>query len=74
MSPDGRAMGCYVHGLFARDGFRAAFLRALRPGRRDSGVAYEAGVEAALDSLSDHLARAIDLDRLLGLARQAPDP
>jgi len=69
VSRDGRVMGCYVHGLFARDAFRAAFLASLRAGRRNPGVVYEATVEAALDSLSDHLARAIDLERLLGLAR-----
>jgi adenosylcobyric acid synthase len=69
VSPDGRVMGCYVHGLFAHDAFRAAFLASLRPGRRNSGVVYEATVEAALDSLSGHLAQAIDLERLLGLAR-----
>jgi adenosylcobyric acid synthase len=69
VSARGNVMGCYVHGIFAGDGFRAAFLEMLRPGRPGSGLAYEAGVEAALDSLSRHLAAAIDLDRLLAIAR-----
>ena len=30
VSPDGRIMGCYVHGLFAADDFRHAFLARLR--------------------------------------------
>ncbi len=69
VSPDGRVMGCYVHGIFARDEFRAAFLKSLRAERKDHGIDYEATVEATLDSLSDHLAAAIDLDRLLAIAR-----
>jgi len=31
-------------------------------------VAYEAGVEAALDGLADHLEACLDLDALLALA------
>ena len=33
-SGNGRVMGCYLHGLFAADGFRRAFLGRLRGGRR----------------------------------------
>ncbi|MFQ5970869.1 MAG: cobyric acid synthase [Alphaproteobacteria bacterium] len=67
VSADGRVMGTYVHGLLTADGFRAAFLARLRPGRR-SEVAYEAGVEAALDALAAHLEQHLDLDRMLALA------
>ena len=45
VSADGRIMGCYVHGLFAADGFRHAFLARLRA-RRASGVAFEQQIEA----------------------------
>ena len=69
VSPDGRVMGCYLHGIFARDGFRSAFLGTIGASRANAGVNYEATVEATLDSLSDHLAAAIDLDRLLAIAR-----
>jgi adenosylcobyric acid synthase len=68
VSADGRIMGCYLHGLFAADGFRHAFLSRLRA-RAVSGVAYEAQVEAALDALADHLEGSLDLDGLLALAR-----
>jgi adenosylcobyric acid synthase len=68
VSKDGRVMGCYVHGLFAADGFRHVFLARLRE-RAVSGVAYEAQIEAALDALADHLEGAVDLDGLLALAR-----
>ena len=37
--------------------------------RAASGLAYEAGVEAALDGLARHLEAHLDLDRLLSLAR-----
>jgi adenosylcobyric acid synthase len=67
VSADGRVMGCYLHGLFAADGFRRAFLGRLRKGR-GAGARYEAGVEAALDGLADHLETHLDLDALLAAA------
>jgi adenosylcobyric acid synthase len=63
VSADGRVFGCYLHGLFAADGFRHAFLARIRD-RGVSGVAYEASVEQALDGLADHLEAHLDLDRL----------
>ena len=36
--------------------------------RADSGLAFEAQVEAALDGLADHLERHVDLDRLREIA------
>ena len=67
VSADGRVMGCYLHGLLADDGFRAAFLGRIR--RREAApAAYAAGVEAALDDLAAHLERCLDLDRLLAIA------
>jgi adenosylcobyric acid synthase len=66
ISPDGRVMGAYVHGLFAGDSQRAAWLARL--GAR-SELAYESEVERTLDDLAAHLAAHIDLDALLKLAR-----
>ncbi|HEX6142272.1 MAG TPA: cobyric acid synthase [Geminicoccaceae bacterium] len=68
LSRDGRIMGCYVHGLFASDGFRDAFLRRLRPDAA-AKVAFEPLVERTLDDLADHLERNLDADALLALAR-----
>jgi adenosylcobyric acid synthase len=68
VSPDGRIMGCYVHGLFAADDFRHAFLARLRA-RTPSGFRFEQQIEATLDALADHLETHVDLDRLLALAR-----
>ncbi|MBM3584675.1 MAG: cobyric acid synthase [Alphaproteobacteria bacterium] len=66
-SADGRVMGCYLHGLFAADGYRAAFLARLRAGT-GTVLAYEASVERALDELASTVAGALDLDRLLAIA------
>ena len=68
VSADGRVFGSYLHGIFAADGFRRAFLDRLRGGRA-SEIAYEAGIEAALDALAAHLEEHVDVDRLLALAR-----
>jgi len=68
VSADGRVMGCYVHGLFAADGFRQAFLARLKT-RAASGLSFEHQIEATLDALADHLEAHADLDGLLELAR-----
>ena len=68
VSKDGLITGCYVHGLFARDAFRHAFLSALRK-REASGLRYEAMVEDILDAFADHLQAHLDIDGLLDLAR-----
>lgn len=65
-SADGRVMGCYVHGLFASDPFRAAYLSGL--GGSAGNASYEATLEATLDALADHLEAHLDLDKLLELA------
>ena len=64
-SRDGRIRGCYLHGLFAADGFRAAFLSELGAA---SDLDYAADVEDTLDALARHLEAHMDLDRLLALA------
>ena len=66
ISADGRVAGSYVHGLFADDRQRAAWLARL--GGASDGASYEAGVESTLDALAAHLERHLDCDRLLALA------
>jgi len=67
ISPDGRVIGTYVHGLFADDRQRAAWLARFAAGAAD--IAYDALVERTLDKLAAHLAEHLDLDTLLTLAR-----
>jgi len=67
MSANGRVMGTYVHGLFAEDQFRHAFLRRLHQGHA-STLAYETQVEATLDKLAEHLERHLDIEALFGAA------
>jgi len=66
-SADGRIAGCYVHGLLASDEYRSTFLRSL--GAAPGGVAFDAAVDEALDRLAGHLAAAVDLERVLEIAR-----
>jgi adenosylcobyric acid synthase len=66
-SPDGRIAGCYIHGLFADDRQRAAWLARL--GAPSNGLDYNSTVDATLDALADHLATHLDVDTLLSLAR-----
>jgi adenosylcobyric acid synthase len=72
VSPDGRVCGTYVHGLFADDRQRALWLARL--GAAPGGEAYEAGIEAVLDRLADHLERHVACDRLLAIAREGAVP
>ncbi|MGA2893417.1 MAG: cobyric acid synthase [Xanthobacteraceae bacterium] len=67
VSPDGRIIGSYIHGLFADDRQRAAWLARFAAGA--SNFSYDAVVEQTLDALAAHLAVHIDIDRLLTLAR-----
>lgn len=67
-SKDGKVSGSYVHGLFAADGFRHAFLSRLGA-RQRSGMDWESSVEETLDALARHLEDALDLDRLMEIAR-----
>ena len=66
-STDGRVVGTYVHGLFADDRQRAAWLARFAAG--PANVAYDDLIERTLDALAAHLAAHVDLDRLLTLAR-----
>ncbi|WP_413871625.1 cobyric acid synthase [Albidovulum sp.] len=66
VSPDGRIIGSYLHGMFAGDAFRSAFLARLGA---SAAAQYGAEVEATLDALADHLEAHLDVEGLLGLAR-----
>jgi adenosylcobyric acid synthase len=67
VSADGRIEGTYIHGLFADDRQRAAWLARLNAG--PVTFAYEPMVEDVLDRLAAHLAAHVDLERLISLSR-----
>ncbi len=67
ISADGRIAGTYVHGLFADDRQRAAWIARL--GGTPSHRNHDAEIERTLDALAEHLEAHVDVDRLLRLAR-----
>ncbi|MEM8850874.1 MAG: cobyric acid synthase [Pseudomonadota bacterium] len=71
-SADDRIRGCYLHGLFAGDAFRAAYLARL--GARSTIINHAADIDTTLDALSDHLASALDMAAILRLAKNVDLP
>jgi adenosylcobyric acid synthase len=67
VSTDGRVHGSYLHGLFASDAFRGAFLARL--GIAASDARYDDRIEGALDALAEHIEKHLDVEGLLALAR-----
>ena len=63
----GEIQGTYLHGLFASDTFRRAYLEGF--GAVAGAASYGAGVDAVLDDLAEHMARHLDLDAILATAR-----
>jgi len=61
MSSDGRVWGCYLHGLFANDHLRAAWLRSL--GWNHGGNA-GGSLDAAFDHLADVTEAALNIVKL----------
>lgn len=66
-SSSGQVQGCYMHGLFSSDAFRAAYLAEIGV---TSDLHFEAGVEDTLDALAQHLETYMDIDLLLSLAQE----
>jgi adenosylcobyric acid synthase len=67
VSPDGRVAGCHLHGLFASDAFRRAFLTRLG-GACEPDLDYEQRIDETLDALARHLEASLDVGRLLEIA------
>jgi len=68
VSPDGRIVGSYVHGLFASDEFRAEYLAQLRPGREATQLRYGERVDQALDHWAAQLEAELDIDAMFEVA------
>jgi adenosylcobyric acid synthase len=67
VSADGRVNGSYLHGLFASDGFRSAFLARL--GITATDQRYDAKIDSTLDALANHIENHLDVDGLFAIAR-----
>ena len=65
-SANGLVMGSYVHGIFADNEFRRAFLNDLAASRGRTGqfaeVDFDARVDAVLDQLAGETAKHLDMD------------
>jgi adenosylcobyric acid synthase len=68
VSADGRVAGCYLHGLFASDPFRRAFVAGL--GAEPGENAYEPQIDTILDALAGHLEHSLEISELLAAARE----
>ncbi len=65
VSPDGRVVGTYLHGLLSSDRFRSRFLASL--GFSATSMNYESKIDNILDSLADHLETHLDLQTMFKL-------
>jgi adenosylcobyric acid synthase len=66
-SVDGRVAGTYIHGLFANDGFRRAWLQSI--GAAPAAYAYRQHMQRILDEWADTLEASVAIDRLLALSQ-----
>lgn len=69
VSADGRIEGAHLHGLFAADGFRAAWLARVGAGAANS-FNFDASIEQALNDVAAGLEGAMDLDALFAAAKR----
>ena len=67
ISKNGQVMGCYLHGLFSEDSFRASFLKRFKK-NRVLKTAYEKKLEQTLELLAQHLEKHLDINEILNLA------
>lgn len=67
-SPNGLVAGCYIHGIFSSDTYRAAFLKSL--GAPASSTTYSNEVELTLDALADHLEEHLNIDEMISMAQK----
>lgn len=67
ISPNGRIMGTYLHGLFTSDQFRQAFLAHL--GTQSGPQSYASTVDATLDALAAHLETHLNITGIFDMAQ-----
>ena len=62
VSSNGKVWGCYLHGLFANDSFRHAWLKSL--GWQGEVASQAARFETSLEKLADAVEGALNMDLL----------
>jgi adenosylcobyric acid synthase len=68
MSANGHVRGCYLHGLFASDSFRAEVLSEL--GTTSQLASYDTSVNDTLNQLAKFIERHLDVKGLISLAQE----
>ena len=65
-SADGHTMGCYIHGLFTSDSYRARFLSAFRGGVYADAelLMYDRQIDDTLDELAAHIENSVNMEEL----------
>ncbi len=66
VSADGQVAGCYLHGLFASDELRRAWLEKAGAGASD--FIFEDHIETVLERLADHLEARLDIGGIAKIA------
>ncbi len=66
VSPDGKVVGTYMHGVFEAAEFRTRFLASFDVS--GGGFDHRAEVDSALDAIADRLEQLIDFDQLMKIA------
>ncbi|MDP2990766.1 MAG: cobyric acid synthase [Kiritimatiellota bacterium] len=64
ISPDGRIWGCYLHGIFANDAFRRAWLDSLGWRGPAQSTSQTGLLDRSLETLADAVEGVLNMDRL----------
>ena len=73
ISGDGRIMGCYMHGLFASDSYRNAWLDAFNQKTGGKKFCYNEALQGALDALADHIEFHVDIETISNIVELKSD-
>jgi len=64
VSSDGKVWGCYLHGIFANDAFRHAWLESLGWQKREWISSQAESFNQSLESLADAVENALNMNML----------
>ncbi len=70
MVHQGRVWGCYLHGVFANDRFRWAWLRSLNPSFQPGNISAAERLQAGLDRLADAVESALSFSTIEDMVRE----